>query len=221
MLSLLLSISATSSSIYTGVIPLAFYLFVYGLSVLRTIWIVSLLFYIYVIFLPIRTGAIPPIYFLYMLSFFLFVRGLSLLPTFYIYCLSSYSYGGYPSYLLSIYTVFLPIRTGAMPSAYFLYMLSFSLFVRGLSLLPTFYIYVNRLTSPSPLPPLSVRNPRSTRPSLLLLLLLLCPVKHRGIDTALLLLVGTDCLCRSLPSPMPGIYPAAPNNRNTPYTPRT
>jgi hypothetical protein len=85
--------------------------------------------------------------FIYMLSFFLFVRGLSLLSTFYICCLSSYSYGGYPSYLLSIYTVFLPIRTGAMPSAYFLYMLSFFLFVRGLSLLPTFYIYCLSLYS--------------------------------------------------------------------------
>jgi hypothetical protein len=50
-------------SIYTGVIPLAFCLFVCRLSVLRTIWIVSLLFYICAIFLPIRTGAIPPVYF--------------------------------------------------------------------------------------------------------------------------------------------------------------
>jgi hypothetical protein len=80
---------------------------------------------------------------------------------------------------------------------------------------------VNRPTSPSPLPPLSARNPRSTRPSLLLLPLLPYPVKHRGIDTALLLPVGTGCPYRSLPSPMPSICPVAPNNRNTLYMPRT
>jgi hypothetical protein len=123
-LSLLLSMSATSPSIYTGVIPLAFYPFVCGLSVLRTTWIVSLLFCICTIFLPIRTGAIPPTYFLYVLSFSLFVRGLSLplifymylsfslfvrglslLLTFYMYCLSLYSYGGYSSYLFSTWAV--------------------------------------------------------------------------------------------------------------------
>ena len=78
--------------------------------------------------------------FIYMLSFFLFVRGLCLLSTFYIYCLSSYSYGGYTFCLLSIYTVFLPIRTGAIPPTYFLYILSFSLFVWGLCLLLIFYV---------------------------------------------------------------------------------
>ena len=212
-----------------------------------------------------------------MLSFFLFVRGLSILLTFYMCCLSSYSYGGYPSYLISIRTVFLSIRTGATPSTYFLYVLSFSLFVRVLRLLLIFYVGcllrlccyyrtytrihtrneipnltpkisdltrsflprrsspsslttastvllltpVNRLTSPSPLLPLSVRNPQSTRPSLLLLLLLLCPVKHQGIDTALLLPASTDSARRSLSSPMPSKCPTAPNNRHTPYMPRT
>jgi hypothetical protein len=59
----------------------------------------------------------------------------------YMYCLSSYSYGGYPFFLLSIYAVFLPVRTGAILSSYFLYVLSFFLFVRGLSFLLTFYMY--------------------------------------------------------------------------------
>jgi hypothetical protein len=61
----------------------------------------------------------------------------------YIYYLSSYSYGGYPSYLLSTCTVFLSIRTGAIPPTYFLYVLSFSLFVRGLSLPLIFYMYLS------------------------------------------------------------------------------
>ena len=80
---------------------------------------------------------------------------------------------------------------------------------------------VNRLTSPSPSPPLSVRNPRSTPSSLLLPPLLPYHVKRRGIDTALLLPAGTDSARRSLSSPMPGICPAAPNNRNNLCTPRT
>jgi hypothetical protein len=85
----------------------------------------SLFSFVYVlIFLSIRTGAIPPTYFLYVLSFSLFVRGLSLplifymylsfslfvrglslLLTFYMYCLSLYSYGGYSSYLFSTWAV--------------------------------------------------------------------------------------------------------------------
>jgi hypothetical protein len=174
----------------------------------------------YTIFLPIRTGAIPPTYFLHILSFFLSVRGLSFLLTFYVGCLFCLYY--YYRTYTRIYTrnetpnltpkisdlirLFLPRRSS--PS---------SLTTASTVLLLTL---VNRLTSPSPLPPLSVRNPRLTRPSLLLLPLLPCPVKHRGIDTVLLLLVGTDYICRSLLSPMPGICPAAPNNRNTPYTPR-
>lgn len=178
VLSSLLSISATFLSIYTGVIPLAFCLSVCGLSILYTIWIISLLFYIYTIFLPICTGAIPPTYFLYILSFFLFVRGLSFLLTFYAGCLFClYCY--YRTYT-RIYTrneipnltpkisdltrSFLSRRSS--PS---------SLTTASTVLLLT---PVNRLTSPSPLLPLSVRNPRSTRPSLLLLPLLPCPVKH-------------------------------------------
>jgi hypothetical protein len=100
----------------------------------------SSLIHICAVFLPIRTGAILPTYFLHVLSFFLFVRGLSFLLTFYTFCLSSYSYGGYPFFLLSICAVFLPIRTGAILSSYFLYVLSFFLFVRGLSLLLTFHV---------------------------------------------------------------------------------
>ena len=159
--------------------------------------------------------------FVYILSFFLSVRGLSLLLTLYAGCLLClYCY--YRTYtrihtrnetpnltpkISDLTRSFLPRRSS--PS---------SLTTASTVLLLTL---VNRLTSPSPLLPLSVRNPRSTRPSLLLLPPLPCPVKHRGIDTALLSLVGTDCICRSLPSPTPGICPAAPNNRNTPCTPRT
>ena len=72
-------------------------------------------------FLPICMWAIYLIYYMDYLS------SLS-----YIYCLSSYPYGGYLSYLLSTYTVFLPIRTGAIPPAYFVCGLS-TLFVLLLS----------------------------------------------------------------------------------------
>ena len=66
-------------------------------------------------FLPVCIWAIYLIYYMDYLS--------SLL---YIYHLSSYLYGGYSSYLLSIYTIVLPIRTGAVFPTYFL---------RGLSIL--------------------------------------------------------------------------------------
>jgi hypothetical protein len=90
----------------------------------------SLFSFVYVlIFLSIRTGAIPPTYFLYVLSFSLFVRGLSLPLIFYMYL--SFS---------------LFVRGLSLLLTFYMY-LSFSLFVRGLSLLLTFYMYCLSLYS--------------------------------------------------------------------------
>jgi hypothetical protein len=152
------------SSYYPSSYLISFYsyifLFLY-LSILisLTFYIGCLSFYLYggypSRFLPICIWAVCLTYYMDCLSFLL-----------YMYCLSSYSYGGYPSYLLSICAVFLSIRTGAIsstyflhvliflsirtgaiPPTYFLYVLSFFLFVRGLSLLLTFYMYCLSLYS--------------------------------------------------------------------------
>ena len=115
-----------SLSLYLFVLSLlSLFLFIRGLSFLLSA-------YLYVGHLSHILYGLSLFSFVYILSFFLSVRGLSLLLTFYIYYLSSYPYGGYPSYLLFIYTVFLPIRIGAVLPTYFLRGLS-TLFVLLLS----------------------------------------------------------------------------------------
>ena len=115
-----------SLSLYLFVLSLlSLFLFIRGLSLLLST-------YLYVAYLSYILYGLSLFSFIYILSLFLSVQGLSLLLTFYIYYLSSYPYGGYPSYLLSTYTIFLPIRTGVVLPTYFLCGLS-TLFVLLLS----------------------------------------------------------------------------------------
>jgi hypothetical protein len=127
---------------YTSSYLISFYSYIFLLLYLSTL--ISSYSYI---FLPLSLSILISLtfysylsYILYRISLLLFIRGFLLSFSIYLYinCLSFYSYGGYPSYLLSIWTVFLSIRTGAISSTYFLYELIF-LYIRTGANPPTYF----------------------------------------------------------------------------------